>query len=788
MSVDGSGNDTVSIDGGTPVSVGNVGNGPFYVVLGERAGEPTSGNPEQTAWYSASLAPPGTLASSLSTTSSTVNAIQSVPASALPTSSVDGSGGSDSGDAASIPLHSIPLHSIGLAASPLHSIPLHSIPLHSIAVPGSDSAIAGAQAALSSTLLSDLSVTYPDGCTGTACTGWTGVLAGSAYAGLPLESVTLADVLSDPIADANFETLNLGDLDVSSSPLGSIPLSSIALGATTLSSIPLPGSSSGTSALSSWCTELASLSFDCSSQFGIDVSTGNDNGVTLLSLALAGVPLHSIPLSSIPLHSIDLSSSPLHSIPLSSIDLASNPIGSIPLHSIPLSSIPLHSIPLHSIPLHSIPLGSIPLSLITDLADVVNCVTYPSCATATLAQAEDAGAILPTATLGDLGYYGETTIGDLPASTFGTTTVGDLLIGDTTGDPDYPNITLGDLLLSTVPPASYPWPTVSLASLPLAASASASETVTYSANLTVMQQTGTVQASLSLPPTFSYVAGSAELDGSPIPDPAGTSTLTWTFNQLAGGTHALTLKANPGLNIGSATATLSASIGGTAIPTATAPVQVVDAEEPDDTATTATLLTPGTPPLNNGNINIGYLTSPGDLNDWSVTVPAGEELSLALTNLPATYDLELFGPNSPQLQGAPDQDLSGVSDTLPSLTPGTTTEATPGSQDLPVTPPAGYQLEAVSNNPDAQSQYIQTPPLAGGTYYVQVSGYNGAYSSQPYLLAANLLGGATAPSCPGGISYLANLASSTATAPTIPAGVNTLFLVDTQRLTAAFPS
>ncbi len=153
-----------------------------------------------------------------------MNAIQSVPASALPTSSVDGSGGSDSGDAASIPLHSIPLHSIGLAASPLHSIPLHSIPLHSIAVPGSDSAIAGAQAALSSTLLSDLSVTYPDGCTGTACTGWAGVLAGSAYAGLPLESVTLADVLSDPIADANFETLNLGDLDVSSSPLGSIPL------------------------------------------------------------------------------------------------------------------------------------------------------------------------------------------------------------------------------------------------------------------------------------------------------------------------------------------------------------------------------------------------------------------------------------------------------------------------------------------------------------------------------------------------------------------------------------
>ena len=127
-----------------------------------------------------------------------------------------------------------------------------------------------------------------------------------------------------------------------------------------------------------------------------------------------------------------------------------------------------------------------------------------------------------------------------------------------------------------------------------------------------------------------------------------------------------------------------------------------------------------------------------------------------------------------------------MNDVVPSLASQATTEPTPGSQDLPVTPPAGDQLEAISNNPAGQNQYIQTTPLAGGTYIVQVSGYNGAFSSQPYLLQANLLGGATEPSCPSGISYLGALGSAATPPVAIPSKVNTLFLVDTQRLKAEF--
>ncbi|MFZ0664714.1 MAG: Ig-like domain repeat protein, partial [Acidimicrobiales bacterium] len=255
-------------------------------------------------------------------------------------------------------------------------------------------------------------------------------------------------------------------------------------------------------------------------------------------------------------------------------------------------------------------------------------------------------------------------------------------------------------------------------------------------------------------------------------------------------THTLTFDANAGIDLGPAAATAEVLTGGNVTSTSSTNVDVIDGEEPQiNNPSTAVALTPGvldSSQTSQGDLNIGYLTSPEDLNDWSVNVAQGAELSVALTNLPATYDLELFGPGSAQLQGSPDQTIGGVTDTVPSLDSSTTSEATPGSDDLATTPPAGDVLEAISNNPDSQSQYIQTTPLQAGTYIIQVSGYNGAYSSDPYLLQANVIGGETEPSCPDGVSYLSSLGSPASGPVNVPNGANTLFLVDTQRLTAAF--
>ena len=447
--------------------------------------------------------------------------------------------------------------------------------------------------------------------------------------------------------------------------------------------------------------------FQCQN-FGIDPSSGTTN-VTLLTLALAGVPLDSIPLDSIPLDSIPLDSIPLDSIPLDSINLASNPLDSIPLDSINLASSPLDSIPLDSINLASNPLDSIPLDSIPapQLATFLNC-PGSMCDVSTLGQAAANGYLLSGATLGDV-LNGDNT----SAAGYPSLTIGDVLNGDTTSVPGfpaltladildedntsvagYPSLTLEDLVLMTTPPASYPWQAVTLPALPLAADETAGGTVTYTATLTVTNA-ATLEASVSLPATFAYVPNSSSLDGGSVPDPAPTDcaliggqtscSLTWTFPSLGLGTHTLSFAANAGIGLGPATATLSTSIGGSPGPSSVASVDVVDGEEPavNHSSMPPTLVT-GTPSGTGGDLNIGYLTSLGDLNDWAVTVPAGSpELSVALTNLPATYDLELFGPSALQLQGAPTQDLSGVSNTLPSIVAGTTTEATPGSQIFP---------------------------------------------------------------------------------------------------------
>ena len=852
ISVSASGTASVEVNGVTSATHADVGPGPYYLFLGQRyiSGEEETSAANEATWASASLTT-GVTTSKFASTASTVAGVESVPASALPVSNTSGPNQSGAGDAASAPLSSI-----DLAASPLSSIPLSSIPLSSIAVPTTgDTAVAVAQAALSSALLSDLSVTYPSGCgpaPATPCSGWAGILAGTPFANTPLQAVTLEEVLSNSTALANLDTVDLGALGLASSPLSSIPLSSIPLSSIPLSSIPLPGATAGASgALAGWCAELQSLNFSCAS-FGINDSPSapQDNGVTLLTLALAGVPLSSIPLSSIPLSSIplssiDLSSSPLSSIPLSSISLASNPLSSIPLSSInlgstplssiplssiplssiplssiplssiPLSSIPLSSIPLSSIPLSSIPLSSIPLSSISDLPAVVNCSTFLQCSSATLGQAAEAGVILPGANLGDLGTYGSTTLGELPASaiadttpqttlgqlgTYGSTTLGDLTTynGMTLGQllqevntsaPGFPAVTLGDLLLSTVPPASYPWQSLSLSDLPLAANETpgGGGAATYTATVTVPSP-GTQQVSVDLPPTFAYVPGTTSVDGEAAPDPidgpSSTGSLTWAL-PLTEGAHVLQFEANAGIGLGTANATVS--VNGQPS-TATAPVEVVDGEDPAvSSQATALALTAGAPPFTSGNLSIGYLTAPGDVNDWTVQVTQGEELSVALTNLPAIYDLELFGPAPQQLQGTPSQDLPGVTDTLPALAPGNTSEPSTGSQDIPVTPPAGDSLQAISNNPDGQDQFIQTPPLTAGSYIVQVSGYNGAYSSQPYLLRANLLTGSTSPSC-GPVQYPNSMPAPSSGPISIPQGVNTVFLVDTQRLTAAYGS
>ena len=451
---------------------------------------------------------------------------------------------------------------------------------------------------------------------------------------------------------------------------------------------------------------------------------------------------------------------------------------------------------------HRAHLGSIPLSSIGDLATVVNCALAFACSGQTLAAAAAHGVLAPAVTLGQL--VSALTDPSVVAG-YQTASLRDILVGDDTTVAGYPDLTLGDLLLSLVSPQSYPWQTLDLAGAPLAQDESAGGSDRFTVPLQITGGDATVELTVTLPPTFAYVAGSSTLDGAPAPEsaapelaapePAGpdapapepltTAQLTWLL-PLNEGAHTFSFEANAGIYLGPAITSVTASTGSSSS-TASATVTVTDGEEPDATLATATPLAPNT-------LNLGYMTSATDINDWSVTVNQGQELALALTNLPAQYDLELFSPAQQQLQGSPSQQLPAVDDTVPSLSAGSTVEATPGAQDIPVTPPAGYQLYALANVPAAASgldganagaQYIQTPPLDAGTYVVQVSGYNGATSPQPYLLRAALAGGGPSPSCPP-LDFPHPEPPPSSSLPAMGASVNTLFLVDTQRLSAAF--
>jgi len=149
----------------------------------------------------------------------------------VPVAAIPGAAFSPQGASASTGIQSVSLGRISLGRISLGRISLGRISLGRIALNNASlGRIAVGDAALNGMLLSDIPITYPSGCGGaTPCTNWTGVLAGSNYEFTPLQSVTLLQVLKDPVASVRFNTLSLADIDFGRTALGSISAAAIAL-------------------------------------------------------------------------------------------------------------------------------------------------------------------------------------------------------------------------------------------------------------------------------------------------------------------------------------------------------------------------------------------------------------------------------------------------------------------------------------------------------------------------------------------------------------------------------
>ena len=716
--------------------------------------------------------------------------LASIPLASIPLASIDLA----STPLASIPLASIPLASIPLASIPLASIdvegaPLASIPLASI-TPGSTPLasidLLGAPLAsipLASIPLASIPLASIDIADGSLCDYLTDADPAFSCAGLGLDETTdgIADLIarlaaaspSSTIADSPLASIPLASIDVADAPLASIPLASIDLAGTPLASIPLASIDLGGVAFcdflgsdatgTAWCTAL-----------------GIDGSETLLELAVAietaGSTIADTPLASIPLASI-----PLASIPLASIDLATTELAGTPLASIPLASIDILGSPLASIPLSSI-------------AGVATCDVITECPT--LGDAVALGAVVAGAQLGDLeGAFGPITYGELVEALTLAFILGDGTFGDTT---EFGELTFGQLIMSLLLASDYPWEELDLDALGVQEFA-ADNFVQYSVEFD-LDGNGpplSTKATVSLPGEFLYVEGSAGTraggtapDFIPIGDPEiseeadGSETLTFDLGELVPGReYRLEYLAVPALRLGSFDTAATVEVAGLApqqADSSTAGVTVIEAAstDADDPAAPA--------PVAADILSLGTISSVGDTAYFQGPAPpAGYRVAVFLSNLDSDADLVMYRPATAPLPNTRAVPLSGVpveDDGVDYSFNSTEEGDTLADIGLLAAPLASISTNRGDGSEEA-SAISDADPLT-----IQVTGYNGDTSDEPYVLRVKIAPEVPTPQCsprtfpfgvaPGGPAAVAIDDAA------LPADLNALYLINWERLAA----
>ncbi|HET7856936.1 MAG TPA: C25 family cysteine peptidase, partial [Gaiellaceae bacterium] len=658
----------------------------------------------------------------------------------------------EEGSTSAAPLGGIPLGGIPLGGIPLGGIPLGGIPLGGIGFTAANLN----QNGLGGVPLSTIPLKPPD--------TWESHLAlDAAFAGTPPQNVTLAEVLGTPVVAG----VTLNDVQLAASPLGGIPLAGIAFGSLPLGGIPLGGIAGSTDAQNraDWCVYInAQPGFSCANADSLI-------GQTMLGLALQGVPLGGIPLGGIPLGGIDFSGIPLGGIAVGT------PLGGIPLGGINLVGTPLGGIPLGGIDMSVSPLGGIQLGFVpaTAKAAIFNCPTGSfTCAdTDTLAAAKAAGAIKATAKLEDLGYYKNASGQDI--------TLAQLVQGlpaDTT---------LGDLLATFLLRAAYDWETLPLPGFPLQDFSADGGVVTYTVNFTLNGGAQSVvdgAVAVHIPEHARYVENSTLISGSQgvtTGEPTLTlpeNELTWSVSNIQVGTpYTLKFQARPGLSIGTETAT--AKIGATGL------ADTVGAPSP----ATTTITEPGEPangnpptaqPVQADTLYLGYTSSADDRDYFQVQAAAGEQLTIHLSHLTLDADLVVYGPNIAPLRTPHPGAAPVVAGDTPFALEQRTQSITPEAlTDVLQSAVAGQSVLDVSDNRGLADEEVAVVSPEGGTYTIQVTGFDGGFSNDPWVVRVEKSPALPLPAtCKNAPT---NGGGVVKPMPVVPANASTLYLFASKR-------
>ncbi len=741
-------------------------------------------------------------------------------------------------------LNSLPLSDIDINGSTLGSLPVAAFALGGTSID---------DVPLTSADVGNPTQTLTDWCADLGSVGWPcsdfGITSGTDTADAANVTVLSLGIAGVPLASIPLDSVPLQAATVDASPVADLPLAGTSLGDTGLGTIKI-------GAIKIGAIKMGAIAID-----EVKMGAIKMGAIPLEDLDLSGLNLGTLKIGAIPLQGTKMGAIKIGAIPLQGLKMGAIKIGAIKMGAIPLGGILLSSLSnLSSIvdcslmPDNCTGAGDTLADAEADgaiqpgatLALLQAGITEPNAAwdATTLSDVDgsdssDAGADQTTledlvalananpafaqafsaAVLSDVsGSDPTTTVADIEAALSGTTdgttladllgteevdsgtTIGQLIDEIATDDPSaFNGLFLGDLLAGLVPESTYPWQDVNLATPGLAASSSGGGVLTLTATTTVANGPVALTDVLTVPAGFSLVPGSAQFDGQPSADPSVSGdTLTANPGDSSGtGADTYSVEVRPNEVLGAQTLSVTASLATGGSMSANASVNVTDPFAGNGAATTPSTLQPD-------SLNVSFLTAPNVSAYWDINVPAGDSLSLDLSDLPADYDMVLYGPPTTELSSNPTQVTAGVTDTPPADQSSSGQQDAPAPGTLPLL--STLPVEAISANRGLTPEQITTPALTGGTYLVQVTGFNGAYSTAaPYALRSELIPTAASPSCAVPTTYANDALTQHVAVPASgqpltetwsasggwsvqapPSNVNTVFLVDPDRLYDAY--
>ena len=711
---------------------------------------------------------------------------------------------------------STPLGETPLGETPLGETPLGETPLGETSL-GLDSLLAD----LRTVPLSSLPLLRAG--------GWPALLANTpSLASRPLQNVSLGDVFAvtprlAALDGQGTDDITLADLDFSRSSLGDVAMIAYALGnGVTLAELAFTSNTLGPD-LQRWCTATAT-NCPATGILALGIRGAPLGETPLGETPLGETPLGETPLGETPLGETPLGETPLGETPLGETPLGETPLGETPLGETDLSRAPLGETPLGETPLGETPLGETPLGETplgeTPLGETqfgalqVCAAVFTDCPNDPGDLLKDHRAFLqPGVTIGDLvaaltpAARTSLTLSDVTESIPGSyaytfahavvvITDPSLTLADLVASLPNPNaFTLNDLLLAVLR-ASAQWERIDLSQPALARVATGGGSVNLVAEVTV-DGSSELTFSVKLPPGWtafnsvpsieSVPAGAAstlEVVDVETTSDGGTRHILRTQSPVEGGQRFHFDDVKPGTTLGPATPTLSVTAaGGTPKLAPPISVNVKETFEPNNVPSEAPTLAPG-------SLYLSYLTSAADTDFFRVSVPAaaGTRTTFRLSHLPEDYDLVVYGRQgtTPLVQAGSAAPLetpvladSGASIThLTDALPAETLDDLAVLSDRPVLGVSAFRTtedEAV----------VAVSDGVPGEYIIQVKGYNGATSVEPYMLRVQSEAPRLAPACQPRFPGLSFGAATGVDLASIPADTDTLFLANGPQLGAA---